>query len=66
MVKKADRYSCEVSGTRPSLFQGVAAPRSGGLNLDSVARAIEDCGGDPVITNKCRDLERAITSSCLE
>lgn len=28
-------------------------------NLDSVTRAVEECGGNPVITNKARDLEVA-------
>lgn len=28
-------------------------------NLDSVARAVEECGGDPLITDQGRDIERA-------
>lgn len=28
-------------------------------NLDSVARAIEECGGDPIVTDQGRDVERA-------
>lgn len=28
-------------------------------NLDSVARAVEECGGDPIVTDQARDLEVA-------
>ena len=28
-------------------------------NLDSVSRAVEECGGDPLVTNQKKDIENA-------
>jgi len=28
-------------------------------NVDSVRRAVEECGGEPIVTSSCKDLERA-------
>jgi glutamine amidotransferase len=36
----------------------VAIVDTGLCNLDSIARAIEDCGGNPLVTDDPRDLER--------
>src|SRR5688572_1798848 len=37
----------------------VAIVDTGLCNLDSIARAIEDCGGNPVVTADPRDLEES-------
>jgi glutamine amidotransferase len=37
----------------------VAIVDYGMCNLDSVARAVEECGGDPIVTDQARDLEVA-------
>jgi glutamine amidotransferase len=37
----------------------VAIVDYGLCNLDSVARAVEECGGTPIVTHEARDIERA-------
>lgn len=42
-------------------MQATAIVDYGMGNLDSVARAVEECGGSPAVTSDPRDLERATT-----